>query len=83
MFNAETLIVGLCSGLIGIGLTELLCIPINIIIKNLTDISNVAVLPWQGGVILVAISVALTMIAGLLPALLASRKDPVVALRSE
>ena len=83
VFNAETLIVGLCSGLIGIGLTELLCIPINIIIKNLTDISNVAVLPWQGGVILVAISVALTMIAGLLPALLASRKDPVVALRSE
>ena len=83
VFNAETLIVGLCSGLIGIGLTELLCIPINIIIKNLTDISNVAVLPWQGGVILVAISVALTMIAGLLPSLLASRKDPVVALRSE
>ncbi len=83
VFNAETLIVGLCAGLLGIGLTELLCIPINIIIKHLTDISNVAALPWQGGVILVAISVLLTMIAGLLPSLLAARKDPVVALRSE
>lgn len=83
VFNAETLIVGLCAGLLGIGLTELLCIPINIIIKHLTDISNVAALPWQGGVILVAISVILTMIAGLLPSLLAARKDPVVALRSE
>ena len=83
VFNAETLIVGLCAGLLGIGITELLSIPINIIIKHLTGISNVAALPWQGGVILVAISVILTMIAGLLPSLLAARKDPVVALRSE
>lgn len=83
VFNAETLIVGLAAGLIGIGVTELLCIPINIIIENLTDMANIASLPWQGGVILVTISVVLTMIAGLLPSLLAARKDPVVALRTE
>ncbi len=83
VFNAETLIVGLSAGLIGIGATELLCIPVNIIIKNLADISNIAALPWQAGVILVAISVILTMVAGLLPSKLAARKDPVVALRTE
>lgn len=83
VFNAETLIVGLSAGLIGIGVTQLLCIPINIIIKNLTDISGIASLPWQAGAILVAISVVLTMVAGLLPSKLAARKDPVVALRTE
>jgi len=83
VFNAETLIVGFTSGAIGIGVTLLLCIPANIIIKNLTDISNLARLPWQGGAALVVISMALTMIAGLIPSRLAAKKDPVEALRSE
>ncbi len=83
VFNAETLIVGLTAGLLGIGITELLSIPINIIIKNLTDISGVAALPWQAAVILVIISVVLTVISGLIPAVFAAKKDPVEALRSE
>ncbi|MDD6094409.1 MAG: ABC transporter ATP-binding protein/permease [Clostridia bacterium] len=83
VFNAETLIVGLTAGLLGIGITELLSIPINIIIKNLTDISNVAALPWEAGVILVIISVVLTVLSGLIPAFFAAKKDPVEALRSE
>ena len=83
VFNAETLIVGFTSGAIGIGVTLLICIPANIIIKHLTDISNLARLPWQGGVALVLISMALTMIAGLIPSRLAAKKDPVEALRSE
>ena len=83
VFNAETLIVGFTSGAIGIGVTLLLCIPANIIIKHLTDISNLARLPWQGGAALVVISMALTMIAGLIPSRLAAKKDPVEALRSE
>ena len=84
VFNAETLIVGFASGMIGILSTLLLCIPINIIIRALTDIQNIgAVLPWQGAVILVIISMSLTLIAGLIPAKLAAKKDPVVALRTE
>ena len=81
VFNAETLIVGLIAGLLGIAVTLLLNIPINIIIKNLVGISNISVLPPVGGVILVIISVVLTVIAGLIPAKMASRKDPVEALR--
>ena len=83
VFNAETLIVGFTSGAIGIGVTLLLCIPANIIIRHLTDISNLARLPWQGGVALVVISMVLTMIAGLIPSRIAAKKDPVEALRSE
>ena len=83
VFNAETLIVGLTAGLIGIGVTLLIDIPINIIIKHLVEISGIAKLPWQGGVILVAISVILTMIAGLIPAKFAAKRDPVEALRTE
>ena len=83
VFNAETLIVGLTAGLIGIGVTLLMDIPINIIIKHLVGISGIAKLPWQGGVILVAISVILTMIAGLIPAKFAAKRDPVEALRTE
>lgn len=83
IFNAETLIEGFVSGALGIVVTLLLCIPANAMIKHLTDISNVAQLPVAGGVILIIISMFLTFIAGLIPARLAAKKDPVVALRSE
>ena len=83
VFNAETLIVGFVAGLIGIGVTCLLIIPINIIIEAITDISGLAHLPWQGAVILVVISMCLTLIAGLIPSRFAAKKDPVVALRTE
>lgn len=83
VFNAETLIVGFVSGAMGIIVTLLLIIPINAVIKNLSGISNVAGLPWVAALILVLISMALTFIAGLIPAKMAAKKDPVVALRSE
>lgn len=83
VFNAETMIVGLVAGIIGIGFTLLLNIPINIIIKKFSGISGVAVLPLKGALILIAISVFLTLIAGLIPARVASKKDPVIALRTE
>lgn len=83
VFNAETMIIGLVSGSMGILITVLLDIPINIVIKSLTKIPNVASLPWQGALILITISVLLTLIAGLIPAKVASRKDPVIALRTE
>ncbi len=83
VFNAETLIVGFVSGALGIGITVLLNIPINMIIKHLTGIAHVSQLPFNGAIILVAISMALTLIAGLIPSKIASRKDPVVALRTE
>ena len=83
VFNAETLIVGLVAGLIGIGTTLLLNIPINMIIKSIVGISNISKLPFAGGTILVVISVVLTMIAGLIPAKFAAKRDPVEALRSE
>lgn len=83
VFNAETLIIGLAAGLFGIGITLLLNIPVNIIIKNLAGVRNIASLPVIGGIILVLISMFLTIIAGLIPARIASRKDPVEALRTE
>ncbi len=83
VFNAETLIVGLTAGVIGIGVTLLLLIPINAIIKAITDIGGLAVLPTQGAVILVIISMLLTFIAGLIPSKIAAKKDPVTSLRSE
>ncbi len=83
VFNAETLIVGFVSGALGIGITVLLNIPINMIIEHLTGIAHVSQLPFNGAIILVAISMALTLIAGLIPSKIASRKDPVVALRTE
>lgn len=83
VFNAETLIVGLTAGLLGIGITALLCIPANIIIEHFTDIANMAVLPWQAAIVLVLISMILTLISGLIPSRLAAKKDPVEALRSE
>ena len=83
VFNAETLIEGLAAGVLGIVVTLLLNIPINIIIKNVVNISRISVLPVDGAIILIVISVVLTMIAGFIPAKIASRKDPVEALRSE
>ena len=83
VFNAETVIVGLVAGLIGIGVTALGCIPANAIVYALFDVPNVAILPWQAAVVLVAISVFLTFLSGLIPSSAASRKDPVEALRSE
>ena len=83
VFNAETLIIGFVAGAIGILVTLLLCIPANIIIYRLTEINNVAVLPVEGAVILVAISMVLSLIAGLIPSRVAAKKDPVVALRTE
>ena len=84
MFNAETMIVGFAAGLLGVVVTYLLCIPINMILNYLTGIENLrAVLPFSAAVILVAISVVLNLISGLIPSRSAAKKDPVVALRTE
>ena len=84
VFNAETLIIGFAAGLFGILATLLLCIPITAIVQFFTGLDNIrAILPWQGGVILVFISMILTLIAGIIPARSAAKKDPVVALRTE
>jgi len=83
IFNAETFIEGLLAGAFGIGLTRLIIIPANQIIEKMTDVANVAVLKWRYGVVLIAISVVLTLIAGFLPSRMAAKKDPVTALRSE
>lgn len=84
MFNAETVIIGFISGALGVGITYLICIPINIILKALTGIANLkAVLPIEIALILIGISVLLTMFAGIIPSRSAAKKDPVVALRTE
>jgi putative ABC transport system permease protein len=84
VFNAETLTVGFISGIFGIGITLLLCIPVNLIIRALSGIENIgADLPVMGAVILILISMFLTFIAGLIPSGIAAKKDPVEALRSE
>lgn len=83
VFNAETAIVGTVAGLLGIGITLILNIPINSIIFNLSGISGLSRLPFFGGVFLLALSVLLTMVAGLIPSKVAAKKDPVEALRSE
>lgn len=83
VFNAETIIEGLIAGLLGVGITALLCIPISALIELLFDVPNIAALPPAAAAVLVLISVFLTFIAGLIPSSSASRKDPVEALRSE
>ena len=84
MFNAETVIIGFASGLLGVLVTYLLCIPINMVMHAVTKIQSLnAVLPVPAAIILIAISVFLTLISGLIPSRSAAKKDPVVALRSE
>ncbi len=84
LFNAETAIIGFTSGLIGVSITVLLCVPINYVMHLVTEIDSLSVyLPVKTGVILVTVSVLLTLIAGVIPSKSAARKDPVEALRSE
>ena len=84
VFNAETFIIGLCSGLLGVGVSLLLLIPINKIIYLLTDMTGItAQLPPVSAVILILLSIGLTLLGGLIPSKQAARKDPVIALRSE
>jgi putative ABC transport system permease protein len=84
MFNAETLIIGFSSGLLGVIVTYLLSIPINLILRSLTGLVNLkAILPIPAAIILVLISMGLTLISGIIPSRSASKKDPVVALRTE
>ena len=83
VFNAETLIVGFAAGVIGIVISYLLTIPINAVIRLITEVPMKASIPVGGAVILVIISMVLTLIAGLFPSRIAAKKDPVVALRTE
>ena len=83
VFNAETFIIGLVAGVLGIVVTLLLNIPINMVLKNILDVSNIASLPLTPALILIVISMVLTVIAGLIPSKMASKKDPVEALRTE
>ena len=83
VFNAETLIVGLGAGILGIVVTLGLNILMNIVIASLAGVNHLSRLPLGGAIILILISVVLTMIAGLIPSRMASKKDPVEALRSE
>lgn len=84
MFNAETVIIGFTSGALGVLITYLLCIPINLILHHLTGISNLsAFLPLPIALVLIGISILLTLISGIIPSRSAAKKDPVVALRSE
>lgn len=83
LFNAETFIIGLASGVIGVTVTYLLSIGVNAIFKSLAGIVGIAALPFSSAVIMVLISIGLTLISGLIPASAAAKKDPVVALRTE
>ena len=83
VFTAETLIIGFAAGVIGIGATLLLTVPINMIIRSLTSVNVSAQLPVAGGAVLVVISMLLTILAGAIPSRMAAKKDPVEALRTE
>lgn len=83
VFNAETFIIGLISGAMGIGITLLILLPVNLILNSLTGIASIAALPPVGAAILILLSILLTVVAGLFPAKIASKKDPVIALRTE
>ena len=83
IFTAETAIEGFISGVLGIAITLLATIPINAVVSKMTNVENVAQLPWEAALILIGISIALTMLAGLIPSRIAAKKDPVESLRSE
>lgn len=83
VFNAETFIIGLAAGVLGIGITMLLNIPMNIVIEQVSGVQGMAAVPPAAAVILIAISVLLTLVGGIIPSRMASKKDPVTALRSE
>lgn len=83
VFNAETFIIGLVAGVLGVGVTALLDIPINMVIEHVAGVANLAAVPVGAGIALVGISVVLTLIGGLIPAKIAAKKDPVTALRTE
>ena len=83
LFNAETFIIGLLAGLIGVGATYAISAIVNVILKPLINYSNIAALPLSDAIVLVIISVTLTLISGLIPSRSAAKKDPVVALRTE
>ena len=84
VFNAETMIIGFGAGFMGVAFTLLICLPVNAIIRALSGVENIrAQMPWAAAIILVVISIVLTLVAGLLPSRIASKKEPVEALRSE
>ncbi len=83
VFNAETFIVGLISGVLGILITLVLNVPISVVVENMTGVSHIAKLPVNGAIFLIFIDLVLTILAGLIPSKIASKKDPVEALRSE
>ena len=83
VFNAETVIEGLLAGLLGVGITVLLCLPVNAVVESRFEVYPIAELPVGAGAVLVLISIALTVLAGLIPSGKAAREDPVEALRSE
>ena len=83
IFTAETAIEGFISGVLGIAITILATLPINAVVAKMTNVENVAQLPWEAALILISISIVLTMLAGLIPSRIAAKKDPVESLRSE
>ena len=83
MFNAETFIIGLAAGAVGIGVTYIISLILNLVIGNLFGIFGIAALPWWQAIVMICVSVALTLVSGLIPAAAAAKKDPVVALRTE
>ena len=83
IFTAETAIEGFISGVLGIAITLLATLPINAVVAKMTNVENVAQLPWEAALILIGISIVLTMLAGLIPSRIAAKKDPVESLRSE
>ena len=82
VFTAESFIIGLTSGVLGILISLLLLIAIDLVLNSLTNLGSIAMLPWLGAVTLILISVFLTFIAGIIPARAAAKKDPVIALRA-
>ena len=83
VFNAETFIIGLCSGVFGVAVAYVLQVIINLILTPLTGIAGLASLQWYSAVVMIVISVLLTLVSGLFPASAAAKRDPVVALRTE